>query len=278
MDSMQIYAELKVGTARPNPSLAGEAAQHLFGFTSVRHPLSTYRYAEEARKVMAEIQSRGRIPMLVGGTGLYMRALFEGLDNLPLTPAELRARLDRLKTRRGGGWLHKMLQRLDPQGAEHLHPNDSQRIMRFLEVRILTGKSMLDHWRKKEQNALKPLTLGLQVDRPILDACIHRQVKNRLAQGWIEETQALIETGLLENVLKIGPIGYGHVADLIAGKLKLDQALEQIYRATRRYAKRQMTWFRKASYIQWFPFEPESGYNINGITEVVKGNAWGKHS
>jgi tRNA dimethylallyltransferase len=183
-----------------------------------------------------------------------------------------------MKSRRGAPWLYKMLQRLDPKGADHLHCNDNQRIMRFLEVRILTGKSMLDHWQKKEPTSPKPLTLGLQVDRPILDKHILRQVQNRLTEGWIEETQTLIKAGLLENVLKIGPIGYAQVADLIAGKLKLDQALEQIYRATRRYAKRQMTWFRKASYIQWFPFQPESGYNINGITEVVKGNTWGKHS
>ncbi len=273
MDSMQIYKEPAVGTARPTTEEMQRAPHHLYGFTSVREKMSAYRWAAIAAQTVAEIQERGRIPLLVGGTGLYMRALFEGLHNLPATPDALRARLEGIAARRGRPWLYRMLQRLDPAGADHLHANDSQRIQRFLEVRLMTGKGMLEHWAHQRQNARpKPLVIGLDMPREILDRRIEKQVECMLDGGWIEETTSLLRQNLLECAVKTGPIGYAEVASLIAGNLTRAQAQQRIYLATRRYAKRQMTWFRKASYIQWFPFHPDSGYNTLGITEVVQGN------
>ena len=273
MDSMQLYAELKVGTARPDARAQQGVRHHLFGAVSVREPMNAQRYAAMASRVIAEIQARGRLPMLVGGTGLYLRALLGGLDALSTTPVALRARLDRLTVRKGRAHLARLLARLDPRGAAHLHPNDHQRIQRFLEVRLLSGRSMLDLWAEATARQVSAATLiGLEVPRAILDERIRGAVAHMLRSGWLAETEGLIEAGLFAHVLEIAPIGYADVADLLAGKSTRDEVSERIYRATRRYAKRQMTWFRKASDIRWFPFDPESGYNITGIIEVVQGN------
>jgi len=273
MDSMQLYRELEVGTARPTAKQLAGIPHHLFGTVSIREPMSAYRYTVLASAAIAEIQSRGRIPLLVGGTGLYLRALFEGLDPLPPTPPDLRARLDRSAERHGKAWLYRLLARLDPRGAAHLHPNDHQRIQRFLEVRLITKRAMLDHWSQQRIDlAEMPLTIGLEIARPILDQRIRAAVEDMLAGGWIAETRALLGSGLYARVREIAPIGYDEVAALIEERRGIDEVRERIYRATRRYAKRQMTWFRKASYIRWFPFDPESGYNITGIAEVVQGS------
>jgi len=265
MDSMQVYEEMQVGTSRPDDQEMKAAPHHLYGAFSVRNPLSTIRYAEAASQKIEEIQKRNKIPLLVGGTGLYMRALFEGLDQLPQTPVALRKRLNHSAERKGRGWLYQMLQRLDPRGAAHLHINDTQRVQRFLEVRILTGKSMLDAWSKQKNEFTPPVVIGLQVPRPVLHRLIENSVNRMLRGGWIEETKRLQDRQLMSHVFEMGPLGYRQVHEYLANQLTYEKMEGNIVVATRRYAKRQMTWFRKVSYIQWFPFDPNSGYNVKDI-------------
>jgi len=273
MDAMQLYREMKVGTARPTVYAARGIPDHLFGSISVRTPMNAQRYAAATSRIVADIQGRGRIPLLVGGTGLYMKALFEGLDTLPATPPPLRARLEAMAEAGGPSRLYRLLERLDPEGAARLHSNDRQRIMRFLEVRFITKRGILSLWREsKKSMPTPPLTIGLEVARNLLDERIAAAVKSMLEGGWQEETRALSTAGLLEAVVSLGAIGYADVADLIAGARPESEVFERIFRATRRYAKRQMTWFRKTSQIRWFPFTPDSGYNTAGIIEAVQGN------
>lgn len=271
MDSMQIYREMQVGTARPTRSEMGGVPHHLYGEASLKQPWSSVHYAQRADQVIRDIVARGRVPLLVGGTGLYMRALFEGLDPLPATPAALRQRLNASAKRRGHGWLYRILKRLDPQGAARLHANDSQRVQRFLEVRILTGESILKIWQRDAENAIqkKPIVVGCEVDRPLLWQRIEKRTRAMLEAGWIEETQALQAAGMIERVYQTGPIGYRLVADFLAGKLDREAMIERISIETRRYAKRQMTWFRKIDYIRWFPFHPNLRYNTKSITDYV---------
>ncbi len=265
MDSMQVYKELQIGTSRPCEAETSEAPHHLYGAYSIRKPLTTVGYVEAASQIMKDIQKRGKVPLLVGGTGLYMRALFEGLDKLPSTPAGLRKRLNKSAARRGAHWLYRMLQRLDSKGAAHLHVNDTQRVQRFLEVRILTGKSMLDAWSKSREETTPPVAIGLQVERPVLNGLIENSVNRMLRGGWIEETKALKDNQLMQYVFDSGPLGYRQVHEYLANELTYEKMEGSIVVATRRYAKRQMTWFRKVSYIQWFPFDPNSGYNVKDI-------------
>ncbi len=273
MDSMQIYRELSVGTASPTAAEKAAAPHHLFNAFSVAEPLSCVAYAGHARRVMADIRERGRVPLLVGGTGLYLKALFEGLDELPVTPPALRQRLADLARRRGRPWLHRMLRRLDPDSADALHENDAQRIQRALEVRILSGRSIRELWgrqRHRSQQGSPPLTIGLHVERDLLHRKIRENVEKMLHNGWLDEMRALIETGLAARVLQLGPIGYRDVYRYLAGTLGWEELVSLVTVATRRYAKRQMTWFRKVDYIQWFSFDPGSGYNRNEIVALLK--------
>lgn len=271
MDSMQIYAEMAIGTARPSEAEMAGVPHHLFGVADLREPWSSMQYGRRAAEVVHDILARGKVPVLVGGTGLYMKTLFEGLDALPATPPKLRERLNQMAARRGRPWLYRMLQRLDAEGAGRLHANDSQRIQRFLEVRILTGASILKIWQKDQQQSLEkvPIVVGCEVARPLLWQRIEKRTDLMLAQGWIEETQALEAQGLAELAEKVGPIGYRWVRRFLAGDVSREGLRERIVVETRRYAKRQMTWFRKLDYIRWFPFHPNLRYNTNSITDFV---------
>lgn len=274
MDSMQIYRELAIGTARPSKSETAMVPHHLFGCISVKEPMNCARYAAMASEVLAEIQSRGKWPLLVGGTGLYLKSLFSGLDPLPATPENLRNRLNKSRSRKGDNYLYKLLSRLDFDAAQKVHPNDKQRVQRFLEVRILTGSSILEHWKSLgenggDANAGQPVLIGLQVARDLLINRIRTRTISMLAQGWIEETQRLRDLGLLARVREVGPIGYGLIEDFLKGDFSREILVEKISVQTRRYAKRQMTWFRKDSEITWFPFDEESGYNEVTISDFL---------
>lgn len=271
MDSMQIYDEMQIGTARPDAAAMAGIPHHLYGVASVREPWTSVQYGRAASAVVRDILARGKVPMLVGGTGLYMKTLFEGLDDLPATPPELRTRLNAMAQRKGREWLYRMLRRLDAAGAARLHGHDSQRVQRFLEVRILTGESILNIWQKEAENRLekKPVVVGCEVARPLLWQRIEKRTRAMLENGWIAETEALHSKGLAEQVAMTGPIGYRWVAEHLAGGLSREALIERIVIETRRYAKRQMTWFRKIDYIRWFPFRPNLRYNTNSITDFV---------
>jgi len=272
MDSMQIYRELKLGTASPSAEELAAAPHHLYNAFSVREPLNCATYAECARRVMVEIQRRGRTPLLVGGTGLYLRTLFEGLDDVPATEPALRARIDRLGERRGRLWLHRMLQRLDPESAREIHPHNRQRVQRALEVRIQTGRGIRDFWRERDSLSVDalPLVIGLRIERDLLHRKINENVEKMLKRGWLNEVQALMDAGLADAAERLGPIGYREARHYLEGALSWGELLARVATATRRYAKRQMTWFRKVNYIRWFTFDPTSGYNVGEIASLMK--------
>ena len=266
MDSMQIYREMSIGTARPATEDMAGIPHHLYGFASVASPLNAAAWADAAQTLIAQIQARGNIPALVGGTGLYARALFEGFHHLPTTPPALRQRLDRRVEHKGKTWLHRLLKRLDPESAASLHPNDRQRVQRFLEVRILTGKGMHHHWRlQKEKGQINPSGIGLYVPRQILLQRIEQSVDSMLKAGWVEETQNLVEHELLDAVLAVGPIGYHAIREYLAGRTSYERMRDLAIVGTRQYAKRQMTWFRKVPYLQWFLYHPKTGYHVKDV-------------
>lgn len=270
LDSMQIYREMRVGTAAPGEKELQRVPHHGFGVASVREPLTGVTYARMAAIWMGEIQARGNIPLLIGGTGLYLRFLFQDVRDLPATPPELRARLDALIARRGLNHVYALLTRLDPRGASRLHPNDTQRIKRFLEVRLLTGRSVLDFWADQESSTpSEPVGLGLKVPRDLL----WDRIQNRLdimLPPWIEEAETLRDAGFTDMVTELGAIGYREMFSFLDQEVGLDDLKQRIYYSTRRYAKRQMTWFRKVPYIRWFPYRGDSGYNRVEMAEYAR--------
>jgi len=271
MDSMQLYRGLCIGVAAPTEQERQTVPHHLFGEFDLREPMTAAAYAEVAAEKALEIHARGKVPVWIGGTGLYLRSLFEPLSGLPQTPPDLRQRLTSVAARKGPAHLYRLLRRLDPHAAKRLHPNDRQRIQRFLEVRLLTGTSILNLWERqaKARPQPPPIVLGLHVERPLLWHRIEQRLRKMLDAGWIDEARLLRAQGLEQAVRAVAPIGYAQVFEFLDGRLRFDELFDRIYFATRRYAKRQMTWFRKVPYVSWFAYKACSGYDIEDMMKMV---------
>ncbi|MCB9397335.1 MAG: tRNA (adenosine(37)-N6)-dimethylallyltransferase MiaA [Acidobacteria bacterium] len=271
LDAMQLYRELELGTASPNEAERSVCPHHLFGAFSVREPLTVASYKKACLEKVAEIQARGNLPLLVGGTGMYLRFLFEDLAGLPKTPSPLRARVDQIHARLGSQRTHQMLARLDPQAAARLHPNDQQRIKRFLEVRILTGKSVVDIWADQKPGATQwPIGIGLAMDKSVLWQRLQVRLEAMLHGGWWQEAKALRDAGLRPDVEALGPIGYASLFEALDSPMDAGKVFERIYIQTRQYAKRQMTLFRRFPYIEWFTYHQPSGYNSSELLAFVQ--------
>jgi len=281
MDSMQVYRELSVGNTAPTELEKSRVPHHLFGTETIRNVFTSGDWLKHAKSAMKSIHRAGRIPLFVGGTGLYYKLLTEGISDLPKTPPAIRSRLDRLFIQRGLPYLYRILKRLDPQTAKNVHPNDRQRVQRFLEVRLLTGKSVSSLWRggKRDSISNPMFTIGLSMERGLLVPRIRKRLNEMLLSKWIEEAVTLEKNGLKPFVLERGPIGYALIYDWLDGRNScLPNAIERIFFATRQYAKRQMTWFRSISDIEWFSYYSETGYNSNRmILEILEFMEIGSH-
>lgn len=248
-DSMQVYREPCIGTARPSVEEMAGVPHHLLGFLPLSERYSVARYAADARRVLAEIAARGHQPILCGGTGLYIQAVTENLAFSEQTGDEtlaLRARLQEEFAMRGGEALLARLAAVDPATAARLHPNDRGRIVRALEVFEQTGVTMSE-WIRRSKATPPPydtcmLTLHFR-DRDALYARIDRRVDVMLQQGLLEEAQRILRSPDAPTAMQA--IGYKELAPFFAGDVTLDEAVERLKQETRRYAKRQLSWFRR---------------------------------
>jgi len=271
LDAMQLYSELPKGSAAPSPGEKARVPHHLFGCFSILRPLSAHDYAERCATQLAEIQSRGKLPLLVGGTGLYLRFLWEDRSGLPATPPELRGRVARLLHRLGKEGTHRLLARIDPQAAARLHPGDGQRLARFLEVRLLTGRSITELWQDQLQ-PMRPAPIALAVHHPReeLNRRVELRLEEMLTHGWLEEAHALLQAGLAPAVLSLRPIGYAGLFAYLQGTLSRDQVAASILVQTRQYAKRQMTLLRRFPFFYWFTPKGDLGYTMNELSAFVR--------
>ena len=245
-DSRQVFAELELGTGKPTPAERAARPHHLFDALRLGAHASAGWFARAAGEVCAGVRQRGRLPLLVGGTGLYLRALREGLAPTPPHDPELRRRLRAELDALGPEALHARLAAVDPHTADRLAPRDRQRIGRALEVHELTGKPLSWwHTRTPAPPSAEPWTvLEIVVDPPELRERIARRTAWMFAHGLIEETRALLEAGGGDSLRALRAIGYDEVMDLIAGRLDLRAAEARVNLRTARLAKRQRTWFR----------------------------------
>lgn len=260
VDSRQIYRELDIGTAKPTAEERAAARHHLIDVASPAQKYSAARFQKEADAAIAEIRSRGKMPILVGGAGLYYRALTDGIFDGPSADPEARRRLEAEAEARGNESLMTRLYKVDREAAERIHLNDRMRLIRALEVYELTGKPISElrrEWRGGPPR-YEAFAVGLRRPREQLNRRINARVKRMLADGLLEETQALRKKYARSDPAFNG-FGYAELWDYLDGKHTFDKAVEILKRNTRRYAKRQMTWFRADLRIQWIDLSEEAG-------------------
>jgi tRNA dimethylallyltransferase len=251
-DSAAVYREFEIGTAKPSLEERRQAPHHLIDIANPGEVVTAGDYSRLARQAIQEISARGRLPIVVGGTGLYLRALLEGLFAGPARSDELRARLRERAAARGPGYLHRLLHRLDPKAAQSIHENDVPKNIRSIEVSITARQPMTELWRQGRDplRGFRILRIGLNPDREALYARINERAQKMFASGLIEETKKLLD----RHPAAAGPLnalGYRQASQHLRGELSLEQAIAATQQGHRNYAKRQMTWFRREPDVEW---------------------------
>jgi len=259
-DSMQIYRHMNIGTAKPTEAERARAVHHLIDVVNPDEDFDAAKFAEMAGRVIADIAGRGALPVVAGGTGLYIKSLTRGLFHSVAGDREIRKRLRGEAGEKGIETLYRELEKIDPQTAARVHRNDTYRILRALEVYKTTGRTMrelqVEHGFAEEK--YRCLKIGLTMDRDRLYERINRRVDAMVAQGLEEEVRGLLEMGYAPELKAMQSIGYRHMVACITGKIERGEMLATLKRDTRRYAKRQFTWFRADPAVHWFkPGETE---------------------
>jgi tRNA dimethylallyltransferase len=258
VDSMQVYKYMDVGTAKPDAEERGRVPHHLIDIAYPDEDYNAGRFVQDAESAIEAVRGRGRLPMLVGGTGLYLKSLLEGIFELPAIDHQIRGDVRRRLEKFGSAALHEKLAEIDPVMAAKLHPNDSQRITRAIEIFESTGirwSDLLLQQEKKIPVRKNCCIIGLTRSRTVLYQRIDRRSAHMLEKGLIEEVQKLLDMGYSANLKSMQAIGYRHVIEMISGKRGLDATVALLARDTRRYAKRQYTWFAGMHGLQWFDCE-----------------------
>jgi len=245
-DSMQVYRHLDIGTAKPAGEERQRVVHHLIDCADITEIYSASRWAEEARHIIAAENSEGRLPLIVGGTGFYLRALLHGFADIPPEDAEVRSRLVALQQQHGTPHLHTMLQETDPVTAARLAANDTQRIMRALGVYHSSG-TPLSEWQRQGTEAAPAIdcpVLVLELPREQLRQRLGDRFEVMMQAGWLDEVRWLAEQQLPDTHPAMRAVGYRQLLGHLRGEYGLDEAIHEGITATRRYAKRQVTWFR----------------------------------
>jgi tRNA dimethylallyltransferase len=253
-DSTQLYRGVNIGTSKPSEGEQRTVRHHLIDVLDPSAVTTAGGYRDLAIASLAELRARQKRPILTAGTGLYLRALLEGLADLPLRSEEVRERLRKSAASKGAGHLHAVLRRIDPEAAAKIAATDEQKLIRAIEVCVLTRRPISEVHRdgRKPLEGWRAIKIGLMPERDVLYQRIAARTEQMLRGGWIEEVQALLLAGLTDDAKIFEFIGYREVLAVVRGRLKVDEAREAIQLATRHYAKRQLTWFRKDPQIRWF--------------------------
>ena len=259
-DSMQIYRFMDIGTAKPTAADRAEVAHHLLDIVDPDQDFHASLYSQLAREAINNLVEEGRVAIVVGGTGLYLKALFHGLFPAADSKQSIRQRLHREGEKDGGVELYKRLKQIDPSTAGRLHPNDLFRIIRALEVWECTGKpmSVLQKEHGFRENPFNTLKIGLKRPRSELYERINRRVAEMMELGLLTEVRELLDRGYGPDLKSMQALGYRHMVHHLINGMKIDEAVRTMKRDTRHYAKRQMTWFGGDQEIKWFhPQETE---------------------
>jgi tRNA dimethylallyltransferase len=254
-DSTQVYRGFDIGTSKPTPQERRGVPHHLLDLVDPDFPFTAGEYRARAVAVLEDLRQRARLPILTVGTGLYLRALLEGLADAPARSEDLRARLEARANLHGLQYLHRVLRRLDPEASLRIGSRDRPKMIRAIEVCLLTGRPLSEVHRagRTPLKGYHPIKIGLQPPRAALYDRIERRVHTMLDRGWLDEVAGLVRKGVPQNSKPFDFIGYSELHAHLEGTVTLAAATKAIAQATRRYAKRQLTWFRKEPLVHWLP-------------------------
>jgi tRNA dimethylallyltransferase len=272
-DSVQIFRHLDIGTAKPSIAERERAPHHMIDIREPTEIFTAGDYQREARLVLEDIRNRGKLPILVGGTGLYLRALIEGLFAGPARSLHWRNRLEMIAEKRGRPYLHRLLQRLDPEAAARIAERDKPKVIRAIEVRLETGKPLSQHLDEKPREPITGFTthfVGLNPAREELYRRIDQRVERMFEAGLVEEVCGLLARGIPASAKPFEAIGYRHVIEDIDSCIPREETIRIIQRDTRRYAKRQITWFRRQCEVTWFDGSGDSDEIKNKVHQFLR--------
>jgi tRNA dimethylallyltransferase len=254
-DSVAVYRDLEIGTAKPSREERAQVPHHMIDVASPSEEMTAGEYARQARTALEDIKSRGKLPIVVGGTGLYLKALLEGLFPGPQRWEQLRDRLRKISTKKGVGYLHRILRQLDRRAAEKIHANDEPKLIRAIEVSLSARAPMSEVLSRDPLRGFRILSIGLDPDRATLYDRINRRCEQMFRNGLVEETRELLAhyPQLLSRPNSpLNALGYKQAVQHIRGELLLAEAIEVASQSHRNYAKRQLTWFRNQHKgVQW---------------------------
>ena len=260
-DAMQVYRGMDIGTAKLPPAQRRSIPHHLLDTLSVRDPATVAEFQGWAREVIDELRGKGRSPVLVGGSALYTRAILDRFE-FPGTDAGIRRELEEELERVGSGALHLRLQGLDPEAAGRIIPGNGRRIVRALEVIAITGRPFSASLPKLEYHYDNAHQVGVRIDRPTLDERIEQRVDRMFADGFVDEVDRLLSEGLADGRTAGRAIGYREVTAFLRGELSRSEAIEQTKAATRRFARRQDSWYTKDPRIHWVDWDDPDRVDI----------------
>jgi tRNA dimethylallyltransferase len=252
-DSTQVYRHFDIGTAKVPLAEQHGIPHHLTDLVEPNEVFTAGEYRRRAIGVLDHLKRRGKLPVLTAGTGLYLRALLEGLADAPERSEELRSRLRETSQRRGPEYLHRLLEKIDPEAAQRIAARDTQKVIRAIEIRILARRSVGDIHRSGREplQGFRILKLGLSPDRKALYARINSRTHHMLDAGWVDEVRKLVARNVPDDAKPFQFIGYAELKDRLEGKISKEEAVTRIQQATRQFAKRQITWFRREPDVHW---------------------------
>jgi len=262
-DSMQIYKEMNIGTAKITKEEAQGIIHHMIDIIKPDESFSVSEFKSESEKIIDNILEKSQIPIIVGGSGLYVNSLIYDLDfGNAKSDNKIRDYFTSLYNEHGEDFLYDKLKEVDPESAEKIHKNNVKRVIRALEVHEITGQkfSELNTDIRKQSKKYDCILIGLNMDRKILYERINKRVDKMISDGLIEEVKSLIEKGYYKNLVSMQGIGYKEIVDYLEGNIELEETINILKRNTRRFAKRQFTWFLRDINVKWF--------NINTINEI----------
>lgn len=271
-DSTQVYRHFDIGTAKVPYSERRGIPHHLVDLIEPNEIFTAGQYRLRALAILGDLRLRDKLPILTAGTGLYLRALLEGLSDAPVRSEELRERLRQIAARRGSRYLHRLLEHLDPATASRIEPPDTHKVIRAIEIRVLTGKPVgeIHGAGRSALQGYQVTKIGLLPERGALYARIDARVHQMMQAGWTDEVRKLIAAGIPAHAKPFQFIGYSELRRTWEGQLTEDEGVTQTQQATRQFAKRQMTWFRKEAGVHWLSGFGDEPHIFSAALEIAR--------